>query len=51
MTSPDDIEGDEPSVRLPSRFDAWGRPTDFLDVDPEVAGQWDASVWHARPPI
>ena len=26
-------------------FDVFGNPTEFVDADPEVAGQWDSRVW------
>ena len=45
---PDDLP---PRVWVPTGRDAFGQPCDFIEVDAEAAGGWDASVWGDRPPI
>lgn len=37
-------------IRVPTAFDMYGNPTEFVMADPEVAGQWDDSLWHPYPP-
>jgi hypothetical protein len=32
-------------VRVPVEVDAFGNVTHWIEVDPEIAGQWDQRVW------
>jgi hypothetical protein len=49
MTTPSD---DEPrTVRVPiRRGDSIFDPVEYAEVPEEVAAQWNAHVWHDRPP-
>jgi hypothetical protein len=38
-------DGPPPLVRVPTRIDALGRPTEWIDVTPEAASHWDARQW------
>jgi hypothetical protein len=48
-TEPED-DNTPKTVRVPIRFDPCGRPVEFIETDPEAAGQWDDSRWHPFPP-
>ena len=36
-------------VQIPISFDSFGNPTEFIEVDSEIAGQWDQTRWRDRP--
>jgi hypothetical protein len=36
-------------VKVPTAYDPFGNPTEFIEVDREVAGQWDQTQWHDSP--
>ena len=36
-------------VRVPTRFDPFGNPPEWVEADPEVAGQWDSRCWRDHP--
>ena len=36
-------------VRVPVAFDVFGNPVEFVEADPEVAGQWDPRCWRDHP--
>lgn len=51
MTEPAaDTDDDDERVRVARRYDGFGRPIDYIDVDPDTAGQWDVRQWHDKPP-
>ena len=52
MTTPTDDDFDDEdayprTVRVPTAFDPFGNPTEFVETDPEVAGQWDPCCWRS----
>ena len=38
------------SVRVPTHTDLFGTSTEFVEAGPDVAGQWDDTLWHPYPP-
>ena len=36
-------------VRVPTAVDMFGNPTEFVEADAEVAGQWDERHWRPHP--
>lgn len=36
-------------VMVPSRFDEWGEPVDWVWVRPEHTAHWDARNWRPHP--
>ena len=53
MTTPttDDRDDEESPhrIRVPTRYDMFGTPTEFIECDPEAAGQWDSRCWRDHP--
>lgn len=48
MSEPTAAEEDSPECatrQVPTRVDALGRPCSFVEVEEDLAGQWDARVW------
>ena len=37
------------AVRVPTAVDLFGNPTEYVEADPEVAGQWDSRRWRTTP--
>ena len=37
------------TVRVPTAFDMFGNPTEFLECEPEAAGQYDPRRWRNHP--
>jgi hypothetical protein len=49
-TLPDDDEDAYPhTVRVPTAVDAFGNVTEWVQTDPEIAGQWDDRCWRDHP--
>jgi hypothetical protein len=36
-------------VKVPTAVDPFGNVTEWIEVDREIAGQWDDRVWRDRP--
>jgi hypothetical protein len=36
-------------IKVPTAVDAFGNLTEWTEMDPEVAGQWDSRVWRDYP--
>ena len=55
VTQPIDLDNgpsDPSKVRVPARFgDGTFTDDEYIEVDPEIAGQWDARQWHDEPPL
>jgi hypothetical protein len=36
-------------IRVPTAVDVFGIPTEWVEADPKVVGQWDSRQWHDHP--